>query len=211
MPAIPGVWLGAWRSATGPAAGAGVSVPCTAHFAAHTETKVIDSRLAGEGRQIRQPPRVPGLARSASPRSKPRSCCCRRSSRPIGSREPFDEQETAQPECRRRSRSVPVSSRSDRGLRSRKHLPQAAQHGRAGNRGARHRRDWSWRNCGTWMRSAMFDLRRCTAASKIIEAFRIEIDQLRRHRRRREPRTQQRPIAAVAARYRRGRQCGRCR
>ena len=106
-------------------------------FCGHTETKVIDSRLAGEGRQIR----------------RRRECleCAERFTtfeaaelllptvvKGDRSREPFDESKLLAG-MQKALEKRPVSARSDRS-RGRADLPQVAQSGRARNRLARHRR-----------------------------------------------------------------------
>lgn len=107
-------------------------------FCGHTETKVIDSRLAGEGRQIR----------------RRREClaCTERFTTfeaaelllPIvvkgdRSREPFDEKKmlAGMQKALEKAASFARGHRSGRGT----NLPQSAQLGRAGNSLAKNRRD----------------------------------------------------------------------
>ena len=134
VPAIPRLWVIAGRSAAATVLGRS---PCIAHFAATTETKVIDSRLAGEGRQIR----------------RRRECleCAERFTtfetaelvmptviKGDRSREPFDESKLLAG-MQKALEKRPVSGEAIEAAVG-EDLPQVAQPGRARDRLARHRR-----------------------------------------------------------------------
>src|ERR1700721_1004448 len=128
-------------------------------FCAHTETKVIDSRLAGEGRQIRR-------------RRECLACTERFTTFETAelllptvvkgdrSREPFDENKLLH--GMQKALEKRPGGREAMGGGRREFSTNCA----ASARGKSHRAAsarWSWRSCAIWMRWAMCDSLRFTA------------------------------------------------
>ena len=133
-------------------------------FCNHEETKVIDSRLAGEGRQIRRRRQCVDCNVSVLRRSRVPSWSCPASSSPTtdGSRSTKTRCETACGAHWKSGRSLPTISNN----RSAICCIELRTLGEREDAGAPDRRPWSWRRCANSTRSRTCVSRPCIGASR---------------------------------------------